>query len=121
MKMEERTFRIGDLAKEVGVERFVIRFWEKEFAIESRRSSGGQRFFTERDCALFKTIKELLYIRKLTIAGAKEALQSGNGFMGATRANTHTTPHTNTKDLPKTVIEQLQLCNQQLRKLRELL
>ena len=44
MKMERRKFRIGELAHKVGVEQFVIRFWEKEFDIKSKRSNGGQRF-----------------------------------------------------------------------------
>ena len=34
MKMEKKKFRIGELAQKVGVERFVIRFWEKEFGLE---------------------------------------------------------------------------------------
>ena len=34
MKMEKRKFRIGELAKLLEVERFVIRFWEKEFSIK---------------------------------------------------------------------------------------
>ncbi|NBV40709.1 MerR family transcriptional regulator, partial [bacterium] len=29
MKMARKQYRIGELAKELNVERFVIRFWEK--------------------------------------------------------------------------------------------
>lgn len=75
MRMEKRTFRIGELAKKIGVERFVIRFWEKEFSIKPQRSEGGQRFYTERDYMKFQMIKELLYDKKFTIAGAKTELQ----------------------------------------------
>lgn len=49
MKMRKKQFRIGELATKLGVERFVIRFWEKEFNINSYRSQGGQRFYDERD------------------------------------------------------------------------
>ncbi len=74
MKMQKRKFRIGELAKHLDVERFVIRFWEKEFNLKTTRSSGGQRFYSEKDLDTFKRIKELLYERGFTIAGAKKQL-----------------------------------------------
>lgn len=74
MRMEKRKFRIGELAKHLAVERFVIRFWEKEFNVKSTRSGGGQRFYDEDDARTFATIKELLYNRGFTIAGARKEL-----------------------------------------------
>ena len=74
MRMEKRKFRIGELAKCLEVERFVIRFWEKEFKIKTTRSSGGQRFYSEDDLNTFKTIKELLYQKGFTIAGARKQI-----------------------------------------------
>jgi DNA-binding transcriptional MerR regulator len=74
MRMEKRTFRIGELAKLLDVKRFVIRFWEKEFDLSSTRSEGGQRFYTTTDLNTFKSIKELLYYKGYTIAGARKAL-----------------------------------------------
>ncbi len=75
MKMEKKKFRIGELADQLALERFVIRFWEKEFGIRPRRSSGGQRFYDETDLHKFATIKDLLYDKKFTIAGAKDFLK----------------------------------------------
>lgn len=75
MKMDKKKFRIGELADQLALERFVIRFWEKEFGIRPRRSSGGQRFYDESDLKKFETIKELLYNKKFTIAGAKDFLK----------------------------------------------
>lgn len=74
MRMQKRKFRIGHLAQHLAVERFVIRFWEKEFNIRPRRSDGGQRFYDEHDLSMFEKIKELLYKRGFTIAGAKKQL-----------------------------------------------
>lgn len=74
MKMQRKQFRIGDLAKQLNVERFVIRFWEKEFNLKGTRSKGGQRFYEGRDLATFEYIKELLYKQGFTIAGAKQKL-----------------------------------------------
>ena len=75
MKMEKRKFRIGELAKLLEVERFVIRFWEKEFSIKSHRSEGGQRFYDEKDYEKFQQIKILLYEKGFTIAGARKQIE----------------------------------------------
>jgi DNA-binding transcriptional MerR regulator len=72
--MDKRRFRIGDLAEELKVKKFVIRFWEKEFDIKSDRSEGGQRFYTSQDLQRFIRIKDLLYNKGFTIAGAKKQL-----------------------------------------------
>ncbi len=74
MKMSKCQYRIGDLAKQLNVEKFVIRFWEKELGIKPKRSKGGQRFYQEKDFQTFSTVKTLLYEKKFTIAGAKEEL-----------------------------------------------
>lgn len=74
MKMKKKKFRIGELADKLGIERFVIRFWEKEFNLASPRSSGGQRFYDTDDLTLFAHIKRLLYDQGFTISGAKKQL-----------------------------------------------
>jgi DNA-binding transcriptional MerR regulator len=74
MPMSKKKFRIGELAKELKVKKFVIRFWEKEFDLKSERSEGGQRFYTQDDFKTFNTIKVLLYSQGYTIAGAKTKL-----------------------------------------------
>ena len=75
MRMERAHFRIGELAQKVGVERFVIRFWEKEFKLRSPRSHGGQRFYTQKELDTFQIIKNLLYEQRFTIAGAKNFIR----------------------------------------------
>jgi DNA-binding transcriptional MerR regulator len=74
MKMERKKFRIGELAQRLNIERFVIRFWEKEFGLTTTRSIGQQRFYDESDFIRLKRIKELLYQEGFTIAGAKKQL-----------------------------------------------
>ena len=76
MGMSKRQFRIGDLAKELKVKKFVIRFWEKEFNLKSDRSNGGQRFYTKKDFDTFMLIKDLLYSQGFTISGAKKQLDA---------------------------------------------
>jgi DNA-binding transcriptional MerR regulator len=74
MKMQRRQFRIGELAKQLKVEKYVVRFWEKEFDFKSTRSAGKQRFYSEKDLETFMQIKELLYDKGFTISGAKKQL-----------------------------------------------
>lgn len=76
MKMSKRQYRIGDVAKELKLKKFVLRFWEKELQLTPNRSVGGQRFYQEEDFETFKLIKSLLYDRKFTLAGAKKELES---------------------------------------------
>ncbi len=78
LSMEKKKFRIGGLAQELGVKKFVIRFWEKEFELTADRSIGGQRFYTDDDLKVFYTIKDLLYSQGFTIAGAKLQLKNAS-------------------------------------------
>ena len=92
MKMQKNKLRIGDVAKELKVEQFVIRFWEKEFDLNQKRSVGGQRFYKTQDVKKFQVIKELLYEKGLTIAGAKKQLETAKN-------PTKTTTRSTTKDI----------------------
>jgi len=80
MKMQRRVFRIGELARALSrdgmeIEPSVIRFWEKEFCVNPRRSEKGQRYYTDEDLRFFSAVQELLYEKKFTIAGARCALK----------------------------------------------
>lgn len=74
---EKLFFRIGEVAQLVGVEPYVLRYWESEFpGLSPRKSSSGQRMFRRKDVELLLNIKHLLYDRKFTIEGARKALQA---------------------------------------------
>lgn len=130
-KMNLEKFRIGQLADMLEVKRFVIRFWEKEFAIKADRSHGGQRFYTIKDVEKFKLIKTLLYERGFTIAGAKKMLKTHKptDHIVASRKTTITPKKTTTSPVKPPVIrqendklsEKIMTLQKQLHKLRELL
>src|SRR5579872_5375983 len=70
-------FRIGEVSEIVGVEPYVLRYWESEFpALAPKKSSSGQRMFRRKDVELLLRIKHLLYDQKFTIEGARKALNS---------------------------------------------
>jgi len=118
--MKKNQIRIGDLSKELCIEKFVIRFWEKEFKIKSRRSSGQQRFYTTHDVELFHHIKKLLYAEGFTIAGAKKQLEDEKANKKSLHASTKTTLETNAPE-KKELNDRITSVYQQLIKLRELL
>lgn len=111
-------FRIGKLAQELGVKRFVIRFWEKEFGINSQRSSGGQRYYLQEDFDQFKLIKQLLYEKGFTIAGAKKILHQGvKKTAHIIETKIDKTPSSNLDNISN----QIRILQKQLIRLRELL
>jgi DNA-binding transcriptional MerR regulator len=68
--------RIGDLSRRTGVPPHVLRYWETEFPqLKPRKGSGGQRLYRRSDVALVERIKDLLYNRRFTIAGARRSLR----------------------------------------------
>ena len=70
-------FRVGEVSRLVGVPAYVLRFWETEFAALAPKKSGrGHRLYRRKDVALFLQIKELLYVKRFTIEGARNSLKS---------------------------------------------
>lgn len=68
-------FKIGEVSKLVGLPAYVLRFWETEFAkMKPKRTSSGRRLYTKKDIGLILKIKNLLYEKKYTIAGARQYL-----------------------------------------------
>lgn len=69
-------FRIGEVAKLLGLPAYVLRFWETEFAqLKPVKSSTGQRMYRRGDVENALTIKRLLYDEGFTIAGARQHLK----------------------------------------------
>lgn len=69
-------FKIGDVAKIIGVESYVLRYWETEFPeIKPPKSRTGQRLYRKQDVERILKIRELLYQKKYTIDGARKHLR----------------------------------------------
>ena len=70
-------FRIGEVSDLVGVEPYVLRYWETEFpAVGPKKSDTGHRMYRRKEVELLLKIKYLLYDRKFTIEGARQYLNS---------------------------------------------
>src|SRR5262245_10936144 len=68
-------FKIGEVCEIVGVEAYVLRFWETEFKfLAPQKSKSGHRVYRKRDVETVMHIKELLYDRGFKIACARRQL-----------------------------------------------
>jgi DNA-binding transcriptional MerR regulator len=73
---DKRFFRIGEVSRIIGVEPYVLRYWESVFPqIRPSRADSNQRTYQRRDLELIMEIKDLLYKEKLTIEGARQRLR----------------------------------------------
>jgi DNA-binding transcriptional MerR regulator len=69
-------FRIGEVAKLVGVKPYVLRYWETEFTtLRPGKTPSHHRLYRRRDVETLLEIKNLLYEEGFTIAGAKKKLR----------------------------------------------
>ena len=70
-------FKIGEVAELLGVEPYVLRYWESEFPVLSPKKSGtGHRLYRRKDVELLLRIKHLLYEKRFTIEGARQTLHA---------------------------------------------
>jgi len=70
-------FKIGEVSGLLGVEPHVLRYWESEFTGLSPKKSGtGHRLYRRKDVEILLRIKHLLYEKRFTIEGARQALQA---------------------------------------------
>lgn len=78
-------FRIGEVSRLLGVQPYVIRYWETEFkTIRPVRTRSDQRLYRRRDVEELMTIRKLLYEENFTINGARKQLRRLRGEEVAT-------------------------------------
>jgi DNA-binding transcriptional MerR regulator len=72
---DKEFFSIKEVADMLKLKPYILRYWEKEFAIlKPRRNRVGRRYYSKKDIDIVRTIKHVLYDQGFTIAGAKKKL-----------------------------------------------
>ena len=72
-------FKIGEVAKLVGVKPYVLRYWETEFSIlRPGKTRSHHRLYRRKDVETLLEIRRLLYTERYTIEGAKRRLREGS-------------------------------------------
>ncbi len=76
---DKQSFRIGEVARIVGVATSVLRYWETEFpTIRPDKSRTNQRVYSRKQVERILEVRRLLRDERYTIDGARRAL-SGKG------------------------------------------
>ena len=66
-------YKIGEVSRIVGVEPYVLRYWETEFPfLKPRKNKSGQRVYIKKDVEFLLYIKRLLYQERYTIEGVRK-------------------------------------------------
>ena len=79
--MAEYEYSIGNVSKFTNLPQSVLRYWETVIdAFIPHKTEGGTRKYSDKDIELVLKIKELLYEKKFTIAGANNYLNSPPQF-----------------------------------------
>jgi len=72
----ERGLKIGEAARALGVETYVLRFWETQFPfLKPRHTRTKHRFYNEKDLDVLRLIKRLLHDEGFTIVGANKHIK----------------------------------------------
>ena len=72
---EKKYFRIGEVSQLIGVEPYVLRYWESEFKlVRPSKSGSGHRVYSRKDVETLHHIRHLLHVEKFSIKGAKKKL-----------------------------------------------
>lgn len=72
----DRLYKIGEVSRIVGVESFVLRYWETEFSeIQPVKAKSKHRLYDKGAIETVLKIKRLLHEEKYTIEGARRRLE----------------------------------------------
>ena len=68
-------YSISEVCQLTGLKSYVLRYWETEFReLKPPKNRAGNRTYRKKDIDTIIKIKELLYDKKFTIAGARNQL-----------------------------------------------
>ena len=70
-------YKISEVCKQVGIEPFVLRYWETEFPfLVPSKNKSGHRTYKQRDIEIIRRIHQLLREEGYTVPGARKKLEA---------------------------------------------
>ena len=77
LQIKKLYYSISEVSKMVGLEQYVLRYWETEFdQLRPQKNRAGNRIYTEKDIELIRLIKRLTREDRFTNEGARQILNS---------------------------------------------
>lgn len=93
MEEQKQFYTIKEFALKVGVEQYVLRYWETVFPqLRPLKTEKGHRRYTDEHIPIVNKIKELMWEKKYTIEGAKKALKE---YLSKSKRSEDNTLHIN--------------------------
>jgi len=75
LQIKKLYYSISEVSKMVGLEQYVLRYWETEFEqLRPQKNRAGNRIYTEKDIETIRLIKKLTREERYTIEGARQIL-----------------------------------------------
>jgi DNA-binding transcriptional MerR regulator len=75
-EIKERPLKIGEAARALDVEAYVLRFWETQFPfLRPRHANSSHRMYEAKDLEMLRLVQRLLHVEGYTIAGAKKHIR----------------------------------------------
>ena len=108
---------INEVSKRLSVPAHTLRYWEKQFPVVIRPTTGagGRRYYRAETVDRLIVIRDLLYKHGMTIAGVKKLLRDGNlpasadDFVSAMNSGTDEHPIAAPQNATKVNTQQLDL------------
>ena len=82
MTQKKELLTQSQIAQKLGIQTYMVSAWEKKFNIEPTVND-GQKTYTDSDLATFRSVKELLYEKGLSMDAAMKYLHDGSGLEGS--------------------------------------
>lgn len=78
-KIEKLFYTISEVAENLGENTSLVRFWANSFPdiIKPSRNKKGNRMFTAKDLANFRTIHHLVKVKGVTLDGVRGMFKNG--------------------------------------------
>lgn len=74
-KVKKLYYSIGEVSELTKLKAYVLRYWETEFSqLSPPKNRAGNRTYRKKDIDMILNIKDLLYVKKFTIDGARSVL-----------------------------------------------
>ena len=83
----DRSLKIGEAARLIGVEAYVLRFWETQFPeLRPYHTKTKHRLYSAQDMETLRLIQHLLYEEGFTIEGARKRIKELAGAAGSAKS-----------------------------------